>query len=207
MLPFRTPFLAPYAFPNLLWRVNTLEKHIYLTFDDGPIPGLTEWVLEQLKTHEANATFFCVGENIARHSSIFRQIISEGHTVGNHTQHHLNGKNTPKGAYLADVQACDATMQQLQVSSKWFRPPYGRLTRAQRKPLLKEKKVVMWDVLTQDYDQSLSAETILTKSIQATRKGSVVVFHDNLKAEKNLKKVLPKYIDYFKQAGYQFKAL
>ncbi len=207
MLPFKTPFVAPYIYPKLLWKVKTAEKLIYLTFDDGPIPNLTEWVLETLKAFEAKATFFCVGENVEKHPEIFQRIVDDGHAIGNHTQHHLNGKKTPYAEYLADALACDEVLKSKGQATHLFRPPYGRLTLKQRKELSKQKQIVMWDVLTQDYDQSMSPELILKRSISATERGAIVVFHDNLKAEKNLKAVLPKYLEYFSQAGYRFTTL
>ena len=207
MLPFKTPFIARYIYPRLLWKVNTAEKVIYLTFDDGPIPGLTEWVLEELKRVEGKATFFCVGENVERNPSIFKRVLAEGHAVGNHTQHHINGKKTPMEEYLADALACDEALKKQSATTGFFRPPYGRLTNPQRKQLLQQKRIVMWDVLTQDYDQSLSPEHILRKSISATTRGSIVVFHDNNKAERNLKAVLPRYLDHFAGQGYRFESL
>lgn len=207
MLPFKTPFFAPYIYPRLLWKVKTSEKVIYLTFDDGPIPNLTPWVLDILKEFDAKATFFCVGENIKKHAEIFHRLLEEGHRVGNHTQHHLNGKKTSLEDYLADALACDEAMKAESVSTDLFRPPYGRLTNVQRKQLIQQKTIVMWDVLTQDYDQALDPNLILKRSIAATDKGSVVVFHDNLKAERNLKAVLPEYLSHFKKVGYRFEAL
>ncbi|WP_420385759.1 polysaccharide deacetylase family protein [Roseivirga sp.] len=207
MLPFKTPFIAPYVYPGLLWKVKTVEKVLYLTFDDGPIPELTEWVLSQLEQHQAKATFFCVGENIIKHPQIYRSILSAGHSVGNHTQHHLNGKKTEATQYLSDVEDCDQVMTNAGSTTSLFRPPYGRLTNVQRKTLLQQKTIVMWDVLTQDYDQSINPELILKKSIAATSKGSIIVFHDNLKAEHNLKAVLPQYLQHFSSLGYRFDAL
>lgn len=207
MLPFKTPFIAPYLYPKLIWKVKTTEKKIYLTFDDGPIPQLTDWVLDTLKSFEAKATFFCVGENIKKHPEIFDRIIQAGHAIGNHTQHHLNGKKTPFDEYLANALACDVELQSKGQTTDLFRPPYGRLTNAQRKKLLQQKQIIMWDVLTQDYDQSIAPDVILKKSINATEKGSIVVFHDNLKAEQNLKSVLPKYLEHFSNLGFQFEAL
>ena len=207
MLPFKTPFVAKYIYPRLLWKVKTTEKVIYLTFDDGPIPNLTEWVLDVLKEYDAKATFFCVGENVLRNRSIYNRVLAEGHKVGNHTQHHINGKRSKAEAYLADVLACDEALDTDKSYSSLFRPPYGRLTNTQRKELLKNKTIVMWDVLTQDYDQTIDPSIILRKSIAATSKGSIVVFHDNVKAEANLKAVLPAYLRHFEKAGYRFEAL
>lgn len=207
MLPFKTPFAAQYIYPRLLWKVKTGDKVIYLTFDDGPIPGLTEWVLDTLNEFDAKATFFCVGENVEKNPLIFKRVVAEGHAVGNHTQHHMNGKKASMEEYLADTLACDEALKQQSATTGFFRPPYGRLTNLQRKQLLQQKTIVMWDVLTQDYDQNLKPELILRKSISATSKGSIVVFHDNLKAEKNLKAVLPDYLKYFSNKGYRFESL
>ncbi len=207
MLPFKTPFVAPYIYPNLLWKVKTSEKVIYLTFDDGPIPELTPWVLDTLNEFEAKATFFCVGSNIEKHPDIFQQVLLNGHQIGNHTQHHLNGKKTSYEQYLADAIACDEEINSRSRSTRYFRPPYGRITAKQKKTLLQQKVIVMWDVLSQDYDQSLSPELILRKSIKATGLGSIIVFHDNIKAERNLKTVLPEYLKHFQKQGYRFSAL
>lgn len=207
MLPFKTPVVAPFIYPRFLWKVKTNQKAIYLTFDDGPIPELTPWVLDLLDDYQAKATFFCVGQNVEKNPEIFQRIIRAGHTLGNHTQHHLNGKKTSLEDYLADVLATDEAMKKHDVNSPYFRPPYGRLTNAQRKQIIQQKQVVMWDVLSQDYDQSIDAELILKKCRAHTDRGTIIVFHDNLKAEKNLKAVLPKYLDYFHDQGFEFLAL
>lgn len=182
------------------------EKNIYLTFDDGPIPELTDWVLKTLEEHNAKATFFCVGENVDKHPEIFQRIITDGHRVGNHTHNHLNGRREPTERYLRNIAKCDAEFAKHELQTDLFRPPYGRFKIGQRQGL-KNKRIVMWDVLSKDYDQSLNADAILANSIEATKAGSIIVFHDNKKAEKNLKSVLPKYLSYFKAQGFQFIAL
>ncbi len=200
---FRTPLLLPVLYPKLLWRGAAHEKTIYLTFDDGPIPGPTEWVLQQLKNFKATATFFCIGDNIRKHGGIFNRIVSAGHAVGNHTFHHVNGWASSTEHYQAEVDKCQ---QLLPAGGRLFRPPYGRITRAQI-TALRTYQLVMWDVLTYDFDNALPAERCLQNSIRASRNGSIVVFHDSLKAEKNLMHTLPRYLQHFSDRGYQFRAL
>ncbi|MBO3698514.1 polysaccharide deacetylase family protein [Roseivirga sp. E12] len=206
MVPHKTPSLFKYIWPSLVWNVPNAGKKIFLTFDDGPIPELTEWVLETLAQFNIKATFFCVGENVDKHPEVFDKLLLEGHSIGNHTHHHLNGRKALTQNYLDNVALCDEALAKHNETTELFRPPYGRLKTRQRK-LLKNRKVVMWDVLSKDYDQSLSPEIILDGIIKATQPGSIVVFHDNLKAEKNLKVVLPKYIQHFLNQGYQFGRL
>lgn len=203
---FRTPAFLPWMFSSLTWRIQTQEKKIYLTFDDGPVPGPTEAVLDLLKKYNARATFFCIGDNVRRHPHIFSKIIEDGHTIGNHTFHHLKGWNTPTARYLENIKQCEAQFGMSAPSRKLFRPPYGRITPAQVKAL-NDYTIIMWDVLTQDYSAALRPEKCLQASVRATRPGSIVVFHDSLKAEKNLMYVLPRYLDYFSAEGFSFESL
>ncbi|OEK01762.1 polysaccharide deacetylase [Roseivirga sp. 4D4] len=206
MVPHKTPSLFKYLWPNLVWNIPNSEKKIFLTFDDGPIPGLTEWVIQTLDAYKIKSTFFCVGENIKKHPDVFSKLLEAGHSIGNHTHHHLNGRMVSTGDYLDDILLCDEALNIENTSTDLFRPPYGRLKTSQRNSL-KHKRIVMWDVLSKDYDGSLKPEDILRGTIKATQPGSIVVFHDNLKAETNLKAVLPKYIDHFLSIGYQFEQL
>ncbi len=206
MVPHKTPTLFKYLWPNLIWNIPGSEKKIFLTFDDGPIPGLTEWVIQVLSEYEIKATFFCVGENIKKHPEQFSKLLEAGHSIGNHTYHHLNGRKVSTEEYLDDVLLCDKTLDTQNISTDLFRPPYGRLKTSQRNSL-KDKRIVMWDVLSKDYAASLKPENILQGTIKATQPGSIVVFHDNQKAEKNLKAVLPKYINHFLSLDYQFEQL
>lgn len=205
----RTPTLLPLLYPSLVWHKNRSEKHIYLTFDDGPVPGATEFVLEMLGAHNALASFFCVGENISRHPEIFQKVIAGGHTVGNHTFNHLNGWKTPHDDYLANTGLCEQAMGQhsSQPSSNLFRPPYGRMTKRQIRGLAGQYSIIMWDVLSGDFDRKLTAERCLAKTIQYTGNGSIVIFHDSYKAAGNLRYVLPRFLDHFASNGYLFKAL
>lgn len=206
---FRTPSILPWIYPNLLWRVHTQQKEVYLTFDDGPVPGTTEFVLETLEAFNAKATFFCIGDNIRKYPEVFQKIVQGRHAVGNHTFNHLKGWNTSLVKYLDNTAKCQSEIESYGSvpSTKLFRPPYGRITRSQIAHLQATFRIVMWDVLTSDYNQSLSPENCLQGSLRATRPGSVVVFHDSLKAEKNLRFVLPRFLEAKSKEGYTFKSL
>lgn len=198
----KTPAFLQFLMPSYTWRVPTSEKILYLTFDDGPIPLVTPWVLETLRTYAAKATFFCVGDNVQKHPEVFQQLISEGHAVGNHTFNHLNGWKTETSTYLENVAQCSQVF-----NSKLFRPPYGRLKPQQLKALKKDFRIVMWDVLSGDFSQKLSGETCLQHVVQYARSGSIVVLHDSLKAERNLRYVLPRVLEHFRGLGFRFEAL
>jgi peptidoglycan/xylan/chitin deacetylase (PgdA/CDA1 family) len=205
----RTPFFLPWLYPSLVWRIPTEEKELFLTFDDGPVPGPTEFVLDELAKRNCQATFFCIGDNVRKHPQIFEKVVTEGHAVGNHTFHHLKGWNSDRKTYADNVKMCDEVFHQVLPASdraSLFRPPYGRITRAQIGDL-NAYKIIMWDVLTMDYRKSLSPENCLRESVRATRTGSIVVFHDSLKAERNMTYALPRYLDYFLEKGYSFKRL
>lgn len=178
------------------------EKIIYLTFDDGPIAGLTEWVLDQLDLFGAKATFFCVGANILKNPEIFERISREGHRVANHTMLHTNGFSVPVGNYMTEVEECKKL-----VGNNLFRPPYGRLRRGQYKALMaRGYQIVLWDVISYDFEQ-ISEKECANNVINNTRNGSIVLFHDNLKAEKNVKHALPLFLHHFRERGYIFRAL
>ncbi|MBK8291136.1 MAG: polysaccharide deacetylase family protein [Flammeovirgaceae bacterium] len=210
---FRTPAILPALFPKLEWRIKTNKKEIFLTFDDGPIPGPTEFVLETLKEFAAKATFFCIGDNVAKHPKIFSQIIEDGHSVGNHTFNHLKGWNYTTEEYLTNVEACARQLKSAVISPLstvdrcLFRPPYGRITLDQIKNLKTNYRIIMWDVLSQDYNKSISEAKCLAGTINATRHGSIAVFHDSLKAKRNLQYVLPRYLEHFSNLNYIFSAL
>lgn len=189
-------------YPSAVWKIKTSEKVIYLTFDDGPVPLITDWVLETLKSHSAKATFFCVGSNVQKYPSVYSKIKSEGHLVANHSMTHMKGfKNTVKD-YLDDVAEGEKV-----TGSKTFRPPYGQLKRSQYKALRqKGYRIVLWDVISYDYE-NIHPERCAEKVIQNAREGSVVLFHDSVKAEKNLRYALPIILKHFANLQYQFRAL
>lgn len=198
----KTPKFIRDLFPNFTWNIPTEEKVIYLTFDDGPIPEVTPWVLEQLAAYNAKATFFCVGENIQRHPELFEQVRSKGHSVGSHTFNHLNGWSTENLPYFHNVRhAANQTHTIL------FRPPYGKLRPRQAQFLQRHYRIVMWDVLSGDFDPKISAEQCFSNVKRHVGPGSIVVFHDSLKAEEKLRQVLPQALQYWTAQGYRFEAL
>ncbi len=197
-----TPQYVQALFPGFLWKMGGKRKEIFLTFDDGPIPEVTPWVLETLKSYNAKGTFFCVGDNIKKHKEIYHQVINEGHTVGNHTLNHLSGWSTENITYFHNIRHC-ARM----VDSGLFRPPYGKIKPSQVQFLQRHYRIIMWDVLSGDFDPDIMPEACSQNVIQNAGPGSIVVFHDSLKAESNLKYALPKVLDHFAALGYSFQAL
>nr|WP_229201889.1 polysaccharide deacetylase family protein [Arsenicibacter rosenii] len=191
-------------YPDFWWKSDDSEPVIYLTFDDGPIPEVTEFVLEQLDKYAAQATFFCIGDNVRKHREIFYKVIEAGHYIGNHTFNHLNGWKNEDVTYLENIQRCQ---QEIGFDTPFFRPPYGRIKKSQAAQLLDHYAVVMWDVLTGDFDQSMTPETCLRKTIQYTEPGSIVVFHDSWKAWPNMRYTLPRMLSHFAERGYLFQAL
>lgn len=187
-------------YPRAIWRMAKDEKTIYLTFDDGPIPQLTEWVLDQLKQFKVKATFFCVGANIVKNPAIFQRIKEEGHVVANHTMFHSKGFKKTVGDYVKEVEECKKL-----VENNLFRPPYGQLKPSQYKAL-KEKgyKIILWDVISYDFEK-ISEQQVAKNVLNNTRNGSIVLFHDNIKAEKNIKHALPLFLEHFLSKGYSFK--
>lgn len=198
----QTPTLVKNFFKDYIWHIKTDDPLIYLTFDDGPIDGLTPWVLDTLSQYNAKATFFCVGENIVKNQDIFYRLRSEGHTVGNHTYNHLNGWTTDTETYLENVGLCDHYC-----ASPLFRPPYGKLKPSQSTEIRKHKTIVMWDVLSGDFDNNLSNEDCYKNIINHYQKGSIIVLHDNYKSEKKLRYVLPKLLDHLYEKGFTCKNL
>ncbi len=198
----KTPNIIQSLWPNFLWRVPTQEPVLYLTFDDGPIPEVTPWILDTLRDFEAKATFFCVGENALRHAGIYRRILAEGHSTGNHTYNHLNGWKTSTAEYVRNVHRCAHV-----VRSNLFRPPYGRLSPCQRTALEGRYTIVLWDVLSGDFDQKADAQQCLENILWNADVGSIVVLHDNRKTGSKLRFVLPRLLQHFSQRGYRFEGL
>ncbi|MFC2112210.1 polysaccharide deacetylase family protein [Bacteroidota bacterium] len=194
MLFVKTPVLIMRLFPELIWHLSSKEEsqdnHVYLTFDDGPTPEVTPWVLDCLKQYKAKGTFFCLGRNVEKYPEIYDQILEQGHAVGNHTYSHLKGWKTPNSEYFDDVQLAGHAIE-----SGLFRPPYGRFRKTQIRELRKDYKIVMWDVLSQDYDNSISPQKCLANVEANLRPGSIIVFHDSVKAKKNLYYSLPQILE------------
>lgn len=217
-IPIKTPRVAKKMFPNYVWDIPTDEKVIYLTFDDGPTPEITNWTLNTLDQYQAKATFFCIGNNIEKHPDIFQNIIKEGHTVGNHTHNHIKGWKTTPHDYLENIEHCEKVFKvqvpQSDIANRkslitnLFRPPYGQITPKQGKKLIeKGYKIIMWDVLSFDWDKNITPETCLKNVITKATGGSIIVFHDSVKASKNMQYALPKVLDYFSKKGFIFKSL
>ena len=208
-------------FNNLVWDIPNSDKKIYLTFDDGPIPEVTEWVLDILKTEDVKATFFCIGDNIQKHPAIYKRILAEDHHTGNHTFNHLNGWKTETNQYIENFKLCETEIEKFQnlkiqksdsqlptPNFQLFRPPYGKMTLSQSKKIRNlGYKIIMWDVLSYDFDSNISVEKCLENVISNTQQGSIIVFHDSLKAEKNLKYALPKAIQILKDKGFVFDVI
>ena len=208
----RLPELLQRWLPQTEWRgpVPGGTKPLYLTFDDGPVPDETPFVLAQLARYEARATFFCVGQNLARHPDLARQALAAGHRLANHTYHHVSGWRTQLPDYEREVRQCQQALEALGSSPDprpLLRPPYGRLTRAQAAALYPRYRLIMWDVLTYDYDATYPAESCLQAALAHTRPGSIVVFHDSQKARRNLRAVLPRYLAACAAEGYAFETL
>jgi peptidoglycan/xylan/chitin deacetylase (PgdA/CDA1 family) len=206
----RPPYLVKRLLPKAIWKMNDLQKKIYLTFDDGPVPIVTPYVLEVLKMYNTKATFFCVGENVQKHPEIFQAILNEKHTTGNHTFNHSNGWNTHTKQYLDNVELCNQSFQnniKQNDSQPLFRPPYGRIKKSQFSQLNKQYKIIMWDVLSGDYDKNTSPEKCFKNVKDNVRNGSIIVFHDSVKAKKNLEYALPKFIEYALAEGFEFDSL
>jgi peptidoglycan-N-acetylglucosamine deacetylase len=203
MFKHTLPFFLPLLIPSLTWKVETNDKVVYLTFDDGPHPEITPWVLDQLKAYGAKATFFCVGQNVVNHPKTFQSVLYEGHKVGNHTFNHLSGWSHSQNAYLQNIDACAEV-----VNSRLFRPPYGRVVPWQI-DTIKQKgyQIIMWDILTQDYNANIDIQNAITTTIRKTKPGSIIVFHDSVKAEAQLKQILPAVLQELSSQGYKFKSL
>ncbi len=201
----KTPSLLKKLYPECIWNMETKKNEIYLTFDDGPHPQVTQFVLDELKKFNAKATFFCIGKNVKEHFDIYKQIISEGHRPGNHTFNHLNGWKTADKKYLDDIkQAADI------IDSPFFRPPYGRATKFQMKALQEDKfqlKTIMWDVLSGDFDEKITPENCYLNVVKYAKAGSIIVFHDSLKALPRLLYALPLVLRFFSEKGFIFKVL
>lgn len=202
MLIEQLPLFFRRIYGKVLWRKDSNKKVIYLTFDDGPIPEVTPWVLDVLDQYEVKATFFCVGENVWRHPDLYQEILRRGHRTGNHTYNHLRGFLTKTDQYLENIEKAAK-----HIDSDLFRPPHGDLWRKQYLALNKKYQIVQWDLITRDYNKKLRGEQVLNIVKQHARNGSIIVFHDSLKAEQNMKYALPRSLAYLKSEGFSFEVL
>lgn len=204
----KVPKYIQRLFKNQIWNIKNDENTVYLTFDDGPIPYVTEEILKILEQEKVKATFFCIGDNIKKHPDIFLKIIQAKHAIGNHTFNHLKGWNTKLQVYVSNVDLCQQELEQLNINSRLFRPPYGKISIKQSRFLRKKGyKIIMWDVLSKDYDSKINAQKCFDNVVKNTSSGSIIVFHDSLKAQQNVLKSLPKVIQALKAKGFTFKKL
>jgi peptidoglycan/xylan/chitin deacetylase (PgdA/CDA1 family) len=205
MLFVKTPILIMKLFPELIWHFSSREEEqgnqVYLTFDDGPTPEVTPWVLDCLREYDAKATFFCLGRNVERYPAIYKQILDDGHAVGNHTYSHLKGLKTSGAEYINDIRLASQN-----IDSNLFRPPYGRFRQSQSREIRKDYNIVMWDILSQDYDPAVSPQKCLANIEANIRHGSIIVFHDSVKARKNLYYALPQVLEKY-SGKYSFQPI
>ena len=211
-IPIKTPWIIKKLFTRYIWDLYTISGNkIYLTFDDGPIPEITEFVLDQLDQYNAKATFFCIGDNIRKYPKIFNQILSSGHTIGNHTMNHLKAWGNSHNTYIKNVIDCENIIKEHSEAistPKLFRPPYGQISYSKFKTLENMGyKIVLWDILSLDWEKTILPEKCLQNVIQSTKKGSIVVFHDSIKASKNLTQTLPLVLEHFTKKGFVFDSI
>jgi peptidoglycan/xylan/chitin deacetylase (PgdA/CDA1 family) len=202
MIIARIPRLLSVTFRSLTWELTAGEKSVYLTFDDGPTPEVTEWVLGQLDTYGAKATFFCLGNNVEAFPELYAEILSRGHAVGNHSYSHKKGFRTSVRSYVEDVDRAAGL-----IHSALFRPPYGRILPAQVRALKQKYRIIMWSVLSVDYNAGLTGEQVVRNVLENVRPGSIIVFHDSVKASKNLYAALPVVLEFLQREGYQSKII
>lgn len=200
----KTNWLVKRIFPKYVWSIPNDEKKVFLTFDDGPTPEITEWVLAELRNYNAKATFFCIGDNIRKYPAIFQKVLAENHSIGNHTFNHLKGWKTPTEDYIENAKLCQSEIEnQKSEIRNLFRPPYGKIKSSQAKILRKMgHKIIMWDVISFDFDQTISKEKCLENVLKNVESGSIIVFHDSKKAWKNLEYVLPKTLKFLNEKGF-----
>lgn len=202
MLIERPPRLFRWLVPGGIFRMPAGERRVYLTFDDGPIPEMTPWVLDTLDDFGVKATFFMVGDNVRRHPELLEEVRRRGHAVGNHTMHHLQGSKSSSQRYLEDVEEAGAL-----IGSPLFRPPHGWLRPGQRRRLARDFRLVMYDLVTRDYSRKLSARDVVGNVKRYARPGAIIVFHDSLKSAPRIKEALPEALEWLKSEGYSFGKL
>lgn len=201
----KTPGLLKAIYNRCVWHIKEHANSVYITFDDGPHPEATPFVLDQLKKYNAKATFFCIGKNVEEHPDIYRELLANGHAIGNHTYNHVNGWKVENMTYFKNIKKASTVME-----SNMFRPPYGRITLNQAigiEKMFPKMKIIMWDVLSGDFDTALSPNACLDNVIQSTKPGSIIVFHDSAKAWERLEYTLPAFLKYCQQKGWKMKKL
>jgi peptidoglycan/xylan/chitin deacetylase (PgdA/CDA1 family) len=198
----RLPGFITSFFKDAVWRFDESERIVYLTFDDGPVPEVTPWVLQVLKDEGVKATFFCVGENVIKYPEVFQQVLDEGHSIGNHTHNHLQGVKTRNFEFFRNIELAAES-----IDSDLFRPPHGWMTHRQYNFLKKKFRIIMWDVISCDYDRGMSPERVLRNITGFVRPGSIITFHDSVKARKNLEKTLQPAIQWMKDQDYRFEVI
>jgi peptidoglycan-N-acetylglucosamine deacetylase len=202
MYTIKPPKIVKALYHELEWRINTNKPEIFLSFDDGPVPEITPAVLKILNEYNAKATFFCIGHNVDKYPGIYKSILEDGHTTGNHTYNHLNGWKTPRFTYLRNTLQCAEL-----VKTSLFRPPYGKISRAQARAIRSRYRVIMWDVLSGDFDKNITKEKCLHNVIANTSAGSIIVFHDSYKAADKVLYALPRVLEYFSNKGFSFRSI
>ena len=205
----KTHWLIKKIFSNYIWAIPNAENKVYLTFDDGPTPEITNWTLNELQKFEAKATFFCIGDNLRKYPEIYKEIIQKGHSIGNHTFNHLNGWKTNTQTYIENAKLFETELSKIDTKKyNLFRPPYGKMKSSQANYLIKSGyKIIMWDVLSADYDQTISSEECLDNVLKNISSGSIIVFHDSIKGFKNWEFVLPRTLEFIKNRGYSCEVL
>ncbi len=198
----RPPLLLRFLYPGVKWHFPRKDKVLYLTFDDGPVPEVTPHVLELLDQYNAKATFFCIGDNVRKHPDVYASLLAKGHTIGNHTYHHYNSWKVSTKTFLDDTAAAKQY-----INSTLFRPPYGKLTPGTLFGLRNAYKIIMWDVISCDFDSTVPKETVYNNVIQFAKEGSIVVFHDSLKASENMLYALPKVLEHFSKLEFRFEKI
>ncbi len=207
LYPLKFPKFISRIFPMLISRIKTNNKEIFLTFDDGPNTEITPWVLEILKKNNAKATFFCTGENSNKNPEILQQIKTEGHSIGNHTYHHMDGWKTPPSLYIKEVELAQTALNKNDIHTRLFRPPYGRISPFLLKKLSKNHQIILWTYLVGDYSKHLSSQKVVEKLVRKLKPGDIIVLHDSPKSFSNLQYILPVLIKKLRNKGYQFKAI
>lgn len=202
MIIEQLPLFIRFFLKGVTWRKDSESKKIYLTFDDGPIPGVTPWVLDVLDSYNVKATFFCVGDNVRKYPEIYQEILNRGHKTGNHTFNHIRGFLNSTSDYIENVKLASEY-----ISSNLFRPPHGDLRLQQVYLLRKDFEIIQWDVISRDYNRKLTGDEVLTIVKKYTRNGSIIVFHDSLKAQKNMMYAMPKAVEFLKSKGFEFATL